>query len=562
MQLARNPIAVLFWIVLAFTFLLIVYPIGFLLFGSFWSSRPGYEGSFTLAHYVRAFSDPFTLTLLANSFIYAFGSAALAITISSILAFITARTDAPFRKQFRFVPVLPLILPGMVDNLAWIYLFSPRAGLANVWLRDLLGLPADIAIFNIYSMLGMIWVMGISLVPTTYLVIYAAFTTMDSSLEEAARIAGSGLITVIRKVTIPIMRPAILSVFLLVFIIAFESFETPAMVGLPARITVFMSEIYQAISFSIPPNYGLGTAYATILLTVTVIMVYLYRWSTRRAERFQVITGKGYRPHIIHLGKWKHAATAILVSYVLLHVFLVFSTVFVLSLQPYWNPKDLISGITLQHYQLVLERSRIVHSLFNSIIVASIAASIVILMAALVAYISKKSKFRWRGAIEGISTLPIAFPGFVIGLGFLWTFLTLPLGVYGTIQVIVLAFLVKYLPHGIRFTTGAVTQVHTDLEESSAIAGADWITTVKTITIPLLRPAMLAGWVYIFVISFKELSSVIFLITPRNEVLASAMWDLWVNGSVELLSAASVLLTILLWSMVAVAMGIFRLRIR
>ncbi|MBI2125876.1 MAG: iron ABC transporter permease [Thaumarchaeota archaeon] len=560
MQLTSNPVAVLFWIALAFTILLIIYPISFLLYGSIWSARPGSAGGFTLAHYARAFTDPNTIVLLVNSFVYALGSALLAVSVSSILAFITARTDAPFRKVFRFVPVLPLILPGFVDNLAWIYLFSPNAGLVNVWFKDSLGV--SFPLFNIYSMVGMIWVMGISLVPTTYLVIYSAFTTMDSSLEEAARIAGAKLTAVVRHVTIPIMRPAIISVFLLVFIIAFESFETPAMVGLPARIEVFMSQIYQSIAWNIPPNYGLGTAYASILLVVTVGTVYLYRRATRRAERFRVITGKGYRSHIIHLGRWKYFATSILVVYLIIHVFLVFSTVFLLSVQPFWNPRDLISKLTFQNYYLVLERSRIVNSLFNSVIVSSAAASIVIVMATLVAYISKKSRFKWRAAIEGIGTLPIAFPGFVIGLGFLWMFLTLPLGVYGTIQVIVLAFLVKYLPHGIRFTTGAITQVHTDLEESSAIAGADWIATVKNITIPLLRPAMLAGWVYIFIISFKELSSVIFLITPRNEVLAAALWDLWVNGSVELLSAASILLAILLWSIVAVTMGIFKLRIR
>ena len=563
MRIPTNPVSIFFWAFLGFTVILIVYPISFLLFGSIWSGRPGDPGHFTLSNYITAFSDPHTITLLVNSFTYAFGSALLAVSIASVLAFIAVRTDAPFRRQFRFLPILPIVLPGFVDNLAWIYLFSPRSGLANVMFRDLLGITdVEVVLFNIYSMAGMIWVMGISLVPTSYLVIAAAFTAMDSNLEEAARVAGASITSVIRKITIPLMMPAILSVFLLVFIIAFESFETPAMVGLPARIEVFMSEIYRAVVGSIPPSYGLGTAYAVILLIITVTLIFLYRRAVRRAEKFQVITGKGYRPRILHLGKGKYLATAILVTYLVVHVGLMFATVATLSLQPFWNPRNLISNMTLKHYLLVLDRSDILRSLINSWIVCAATASIVLLMGALVSYMSRRGKFRWRGLLEGIGTLPIAFPGFVIGLGFLWTFLTLPLPIYGTLLVIVLAFLVKYLPHGIRFTAGAITQIHTDLEESSSITGAQWTTTVRRITLPLLRPAMFSGWVYVFVISFKELSSIIFLITPRNEVLATTLWDLWVNGSVEILAAASVLLTILLWSIVFISIRIFRLRLR
>ena len=562
--ITRNPLAILFWVVVGFTILLILYPISFLLFGSVWSTRPGREGSLTLVNYIDVFSDPHTLTLLINSSTYALGSALLAITIATGLAFITTRTDAPFRNYFRYVPILPIILPGMVDNLAWIFIFRPNTGLVNVWFRDTFGLSSDFVLFNIYSMPGMIWVMGISLAPLAYLVISAAFYQMDPSLEESGRIAGMRLRTIVRKITIPLMMPAILSVFFLVFIIAFESFETPAMIGLPAGIDVFMSNIYQAIVWSIPPNYGLATANASILLVVTVTLIYLYRRATKRAEKFQIITGRGYQPRLMSLGRWKYFGTAILVGYVILHIGIVFSMVFLLSLQPFWDPHALFSRITFEHYAAVLGRSSISRALINSIIVSTITATVVVTMAALVSYISRKSKFKRRGFLEGVGMLPLAFPGFVIGLGFLWMFLTLPIAslVYGTLGVFVLAFLVKYLPHGIRFTSGAVMQIHNDLEESSAIAGAAWTRTVRKVTMPLLRPAMLAGWVYVFVVSFRELSSVIFLITARNQVLSTVLWDLFQNGSVELLAAASILLTIFLWSVVVIAMVIFRLKLR
>jgi iron(III) transport system permease protein len=264
----------------------------------------------------------------------------------------------------------------------------------------------------------------------------------------------------------------------------------------------------------------------------------------------------------MNLGKWRYFGTGILVTYVIVHIGIVFSSVFILSLQPFWNPRDLLSNITFEHYFTVLARTQIAESLVNSILVSTAAASIVVAMAALVSYIAHKSKMRRRGLLEGVGMLPLAFPGIVIGLGFLWMFLTLPLAVYGTLAVLVLAFLVKYLPHAIRFTSGAVIQVHNDLEESSAIAGSEWTGTVRRITLPLLRPAMLAGWIYVFVVSFRELSSVIFLITPRNQVLATVLWDLFINGSVELLAAASILLTIFLWAIVILATLIFRIRLR
>ena len=411
-------------------------------------------------------------------------------------------------------------------------------------------------------MYGMIWVMGISLVPLAYLVISAAFYTMDPSLEETARIAGSSLFTIFRKITIPLMLPSILSVFLLTFILAFESFETPAMIGLPARIDVFMSQIYQAVVWNIPPSYGLGTAYASIILVITLTAVYLYRKATKHGEKYQVITGKGYRTGILKLGKWRYAGTAILATYVFTHIFVVFGTVLLLSLQPFWDPTNLFGNLTFKHYETVLGQRRIVNALINSITVSLISATLVVVIAAILTYVSQRRKIKGSVLLEGFGTLPLAFPGFILGLGLLWTFLTIPIGIYGTIFVLILAFLVKYMPQGIRFASGALVQIQRELEESSAVTGANWPTTVRTIILPLLTPAMLSGWVYIFVLTFRELSSIIFLVTPHNEVIAAILWDLFVNGSVELLAATSIILTAFLWSVILIGSRLFKLRFR
>ena len=559
--LNMSKTSAIFYLLLGITLFLIIYPVSFLIFGSFWSGNPGGAGELTLDNYVIVFSDPKTLELLVNSLAYALGSALLGVSVATVLAFITTRTNAPLREYFIFIPILPIILPGMVDNLAWIYLFSPNSGLANTWWRNLTGF-AD-PLFNIYSMTGMIWVMGISLVPLAYLVISAAFQTMDPSLEETARISGSSLFSIFRKITIPLMLPAILSVYLLTFILAFESFETPAMIGLPAGIDVFMSQIYQSVVWAIPPSYGLGTAYASIILVITMTAVFLYRKATSRQEKFQVITGKGYQPGILDLGKWKWAGTAVLGLYVFVHIVVVFGMVLILSFQTYWDPNNLFgSNLTLRNYETVIGQRRIVSSLINSGVVSVVSATIVVIIAAILTYISRRKNIRGGGLLEGFGTLPLAFPGFILGLGLLWTFLTIPIGVYGTVFVLMLAFLVKYMPQGIRFATGALIQIQDDLEESSSITGAEWTYTVRKIILPLLKPALISAWIYIFVLTFRELSSIIFLVTPNNQVISAILWDLFVNGSVELLAATSMLLTLFLWIVVIAATIIFKVRFR
>ena len=558
--LNMSKTSAIFYLLLGITLFLIIYPVSFLIFGSFWSGNPGGAGELTLDNYVIVFSDPKTLELLVNSLAYALGSALLGVSVATVLAFITTRTNAPLRKYFIFIPILPIILPGMVDNLAWIYLFSPNSGLANTWWRNLTGF-AD-PLFNIYSLTGMVWVMGISLVPLAYLVISAAFQTMDPSLEETARISGSSLFSIFRKITIPLMFPAILSVYLLTFILAFESFETPAMIGLPAGIEVFMSQIYQAVVWSIPPSYGLGTAYASIILVITMTAVYLYRKATSRQEKFQVITGKGYQPGILDLGKWKWAGTAVLCFYVFVHIVVVFGMVLILSFQTYWDPNNLFGNMTLRNYETVISQRRIVSSLINSGVVSVVSATIVVIIAAILTYLSRRKNIRGAGLLEGFGTLPLAFPGFILGLGLLWTFLTIPIGIYGTVFVLMLAFLVKYMPQGIRFANGALIQIQDDLEESSSITGAEWTYTVRKIILPLLKPALISAWIYIFVLTFRELSSIIFLITPNNQVISAILWDLFVNGSVELLAATSMLLTLFLWIVVIAATIIFKVRFR
>lgn len=540
-------------------FILVMYPVVFVIYGSFIDAPPGRPGPLTEKNYVTTFTDVKTLNLLINTLTYAFGSATFSVLIATILAVIGVRTDTPLRGILSYVPFLPLILPGMVDNLVWIYLLSPRTGLINISLMDFFGLKS--APFDIYTMAGMIWTMGISLIPSAYIITSSAMRNMDPSLEDAARIAGSGVFQTLRRVTLPLNLPAIFSVWLLQFILAVESFETPSMIGIPAKIEVFMASIYQSMVWNIPPEYGLATARATVILFITMTLVYIYRRSTRRIEKYQVITGKAYQPRVIGLGRWGYLGTGLILSYVIIHIGLLFITITMLSLQPFWDPRDLISRANLKNFEIVLSHPGISKGLINSVISSTGAATLTVLVATIIAYIAHKSRLKGRGYLEAAGMLPIAIPGLVLGVGLLWAFLTIRIGIWGTQLVIILAYLLRYMPFGIRTTSGSVIQIHGDLEEASRITGASFPRTLRSIIFPLLKPALLGLWVYVFISSFKSLGEIILLTTPQNEVLATVLWDLWVNGNISLLAAASVLLMILLWTFLIIVIAVLRVRI-
>jgi len=535
---------------------LIAIPIVYLMFGSLWSSRPGSPGSFTLGNYLKAFSEGNSLNLLINTLIFATGSALLATCVATVLAFITSRTDTPLKGVFTFIPLLPLIVPGVVENLAWIYLLRPKTGLINMFLVDLLHLPAPP--FDVHSLAGMIWILGLGLVPLAFVGIRAALVSIDPTLEEAARVSGRGVRSVIFRITLPLVFPSIVSVFLLAFIISLGAFETPAMIGIPGNIRVFMGEIYYSVTSQIPPDYGLGTAQATILLSISMLAIYIYRRSTKRSERFAVITGKGYAPRLMKIGKWRYLSLSVLLVYLFINIILPFSTLLLVSFHPFWEPRDVFGNLSAKNYTDLAAYEALIPSFFNSVFSSSISATIAVFAASIMAYYALKTKVKGRGLIEGVGMLPISFPGLVLGMGLFWLFITLP--IYGTIWVIVIAFLIKYIPHGLRFVSGPLLQIHKDLEDASRVSGASLLYTLRRIVMPLLKPAFLGGWVYIFMISFRELGTVVLLTSPSNQVISVTLFSMWSIGHVEKAVAASMVLVAVLWSFVILASLIWKVK--
>src|SRR5262245_21850669 len=341
-----------------------------LFYGSFRSKPLGLAGEFTLGHYVNAYTDPLTYQLLLNSFVFSACSASLATILAGTLAWITIRTNAPWRRFFELIAIVPNIFPPVMLAVSWTILLSPRTGLINRLLVDLFGLAE--APFNIYSLGGMIFVEALITAPLAYLIVSASLYSMDPSLEESARVAGSSHAQVAWRITLPIVRPALLAATMLNFVRAIESFDTPAIIALPARIEVFTTKIYREAIGAFPPNQNLAAAYGVSLLIITMLFVYLYRRLTARSERYVTVTGRGYRPMIVDLGKWPYAAAALAGLILILIVLLPFVVLIYVSFITYVHVPSAKTWelLTLDNYRTNLTDGRTFRALQNSLLLA------------------------------------------------------------------------------------------------------------------------------------------------------------------------------------------------
>jgi iron(III) transport system permease protein len=524
-----------------------------LFYGSFLSAPLGTAGRITLDNYWTAYSDPLTYRLLANSFIFASGSAVLATFLAATLAWITVRTNAPLRKVFELTAIIPNIFPPVMLSVAWTILLSPRTGVLNLLLMQFFGLES--APFNIYSLTGMVFVEALLTAPLAFLIISAGLYSMDPSLEESARVAGSGNIQVAWRITFPIVRPAILAATTLNFVRAIESFDTPAIIALPARIEVFTTKIYRETLGAFPPNHNLAATYAVSLLAITMLFVYLYRRLTIRSERYVTVTGRGYRPTIIDLGKWRYPA-AILAAFILvLIVVLPFITLLYSSLVTYVHVPGVKTWdlLTLEHYQYNLSNARTYRALQNSFFLAVTGATLCMLLAAVTSYITAKTKAAGRGLIEALTFIPWAFPGTALALGLLWTYVYIPLPIYGTIWILMIGYITRFLPYGLRAMTSTIVQIHNELEDASKACGAGVVATFRRILLPLLRPGFVAGWIILATIYLREFSTSVFLYSPGSEPIGPLLYHFYVDGNYGPMCSLAIVVSVVSVTLVILA---------
>jgi iron(III) transport system permease protein len=545
------------WVVIgvcvAFTVYIAVIPLAFLLWQSFRTPQTAAaDAVFTVANYVDAYGSSGTWTLLWNSLQFAFGTSVFAFVVGTLLAWMNERTNTPFKSIFFALSLIPLVIPGILFTVAWIFLASPQIGIINVALQGWLGLQEPP--FDIYSLGGMIWVDGLHYSPMAFLLMSAAFRAMDPSLEESATMSGANMFQVAWRVTLKLTWPAIFATILILFVRAIESFEVPALLGLPVGIQVFTSAIYQAVH-RYPSQVGLASAYAATLLVITTVGVYFVSRLSSRGSKYATMTGKGFRPRQIDLGPWRWFTAGIFIVYFLLIVVLPFSVLLWSSFQTFYAVPSVqaLDNLTLDPYRFILAYPNLGRTVANSIMLSFGSATIVMLVTSVICWIVVKTRFPGRWLLDNIASLPMVFPGLVLGLSIMIFYLNVDVGIYGTIWIMLIAYVTRFMPYGLRYNTTSMLQIHKELEESAAMSGASWGTTFRRVILPLLKPGLLAGWIYVMIVSIRELSTSILLYSPDTQVVSIVIWELWENGQYVELSALGVLFIITLFLLVLAA---------
>jgi iron(III) transport system permease protein len=530
---------------------LAVLPLFMLFWGSFQIEVAPREYEFTLDNYAAAYASQYTYSTLRNSLAFAAGAALLSFVLGAALAWLVERTNMPFRQAFLPLSLVPLVMPGVLEAIAWIFLLSPKIGYVNLALMNLLGLPG--APFDIFSLGGMIWVQALGQAPLAFLLMLAAFKSMDPALEESAMMSGASLWATVRRVTLPLLLPAVGSVLLILFVRSIEAFEVPAIIGIPARTFVYTSEIWLAFT-EFPPDYGRGAALAVGLLAISGLGVWLYTRATGRGERFQTVTGKAFRPRPFDLGPWRWVAFAGLCAYFVLVLLLPFLVLLWNSLLPYIAPPSAqaLGQVSLDNYAYLLGFDPFRKAALNSVLLAILAASAVMLLTAIIAWVAYKSRLPGAKLLDYLAFLPVAVPGLVLGMALIWFYVAFPLPIYGTLWVLLIAYATKYLPYGMRATSGSIMQISRELEEASGISGGSWWQTFRRVTLPLLRPGLVAGWIYVLIVSFREFSTSVLLATGQSMVLSILAFTMFEQGQVTVVAAIAVLMIALLLSIVGI----------
>jgi iron(III) transport system permease protein len=531
---------------------LVLVQLAMLVWSSLRTGRPGFPGgAYSFIHYETAYSDWGTYLTLMRSFIFAGAATVLSLGIGSLFAWMIERTNMPYREWSYSMMVSPLAIPRMLFAIAWVLLLSGKIGLVNKFFQSIFGFRG----FDIYSMGGMIWVQTLIEVPTAFLMVLGALRSMDPSLEEAASVSRSTPLRTMRKITFPIMTPAMLAAAIFLFTVNIEVFEIPGIIGLPAGITIFSTAIYLNANVVTPPNYGLANTYAMTFLVLSIVLITLYREETRYAEHYSTITGKGYRPRVIDLGAGRYVAFFIFSVFFIVTILLPVLILIYSSLLPLYEVPhaDILAKISLQNYVSVIHAPWLGKVLRNTILLMVVAPTATIFLAAFVAWVVYRTPIhkKWKGTIDILSFLPQATPSIVIALCLLLVFLHARfIPVYGTIWIIILASIIRYLPYASRTIGAAVIQIHKELEESAQVCRASEIRSFFKITFPLITPALVNAWIWVSMQSVRALSAALMLQSSKNEVLATRIWVIWYDGDIPKVSALAVMM-IAIWLMVS-----------
>lgn len=516
----------------------VLLPLFTLVVSSFMVLGPmGFDTTWGFDNYVTLVTDRVIPKAFVNTLLISSGSTILATFLGVSLAWINARTNCPWRDKLEPYNLIPFFLSPFVGAIAWHNLASPKTGLLNNWARDYLGVNGTL--LNVDNIYGVIWVTGIFFAPLVYLFVVGSLRRMDPSLEDSARTTGAGLFRTTMTVTLPLVMPGILSGAIIVFVTSAGEFGVPFKLSAPYGWETLTTQIFSK-AVGDDANHYLGATMSMALGAITAFFIYIQqRYIAPRS--FTTVTGKGFRPNVVDLGNWKWVALGYNITFILVAVVLPILCLLIVSLHPVWQGYIIPADLSFRNYEKTLYFWRsdsikaATNGIYNSFILAFVGATIAMILSLVISHMIHRTKGFGARLLDFLCVVPIGFPGIVLAMGVLVTYIKTP--IYATLWIILLGYITRFFPYGQRNISSVMLAISEELDQSSRMAGASWFTTMRRITIPLLKPGIFAGWVLLFIIFLRELSISIILYTSGTETLSVGVYYL-ANFENEPLTAA------------------------
>ena len=521
---------------------LVAGPVAMVFVGALQSNAPGLpDNTFSLDAVYRVYLSGEYYGSLIGTLVMAVSVAALSVLFGGLAAWFLTRVNVPLRRLWEFGLILPLFLSPFVGALAWLMLAAPNSGMINVNLRWMLG--TDVTFVNIMTLPGVIFVMLLFYIPYAYLFISSALKNMDPSLEEASYMNGRGSFSTAMKVTLPIMRPALVASFFFVAVLATGVFVIPAVLGLNTSFSPLAVEVYRAVTV-FPARPPVGAALGTLLFWFTLAGVYLYRRSVRNANRFVTISARGTRPRLVKLRAGRYIAAAVFALYAFLAAVLPYAVLIVMSLTPFAITDFRRMTFSFDGIVEVWNAPDVLTAFGNTLWLGILVPTLTVLVGLAVAYVVVREQGRLGAIVDYLGTFPIAVPGIVFATGILWMYVRSP--IYATVLLVMIALIGAYIPQAARFASAGLIQVDRSLEEAARMNGAGKLRTIFTVTLPLLRPALLSAWSLLFVFATREVNEAVILSGPKSRPLAVLAWNYVEQGSIRNAAVVGLFLTIVM----------------
>jgi len=525
---------------------LVLYPLGFLIVTSLNTGDPQVfpPEEYGLGNYHNLYDD---IRIITNTLMVACISTVLAVVFGFVQAWILTRTSIPGREKLERLMELPYYMTPLIGALAWGVLLGPKTGLINQLWRSM-GLESDL--FDIYSPWGIAWVMALFEGTVAFVMISAAMKSMDPSLEESSRVMGASKFRTMWRITVPLVLPGILSAMIFVFAEMLGSFAAAFVLGIPGRFYVVTTSIWQA-ALSWPPDYGRAAAMGLSLFLAMVVTLGAARLVMRHGS-YATITGKAFRPRPMDVGLMKWPLLALAWSYIIFAVVLPLGALTLTSFQQFATVIIPQMKFTTANYETAMQMGSLGPAFINSMILGVSVATIGVPIIGILAWIIYRSNMPMRGPMEYIAMVPAAVPRLVFGLGLLWAWINIPIPLYGTLWLLGIAYFTVFMPLALRTMAGVVMQVDKSLEECARVCGAGWGYQMRTVTLPLLRPGLIAAWLLVFIASVRELGASVFLMGPHSKVIAPSIVNSWLTASSELSAAMALIQTVMVFIAVAI----------